>query len=190
VRLLRHWTTASGVAKVIATLREPGRAGIHLVVVNRRERSTGGLRTVAPYCGYRNAEATLLEKGRDTDCLWRPDASRSRRNLNCHSVTSGRRVEKPSLVIFSMIHSRLWNGRRHLSAELVGVHWPRYRLSKRSAGYFAYISNQLIFHTDGQDLSFARVVWTGVCPRWCGEISVFVLWQSTEEQRIERDSRS
>jgi len=172
--------------------REQGRAGNYTRGGwYRRERSTRGLRNLAPYAAYQVFVSTFIGKGpRCTDCFMTTWPLRFERNreLSLLFTSAARSRERFSLVIFFYIPRGFLNGRRTKCRTWWWFNWRRYRLIETKRRIFSHTFNQFnISITDGQIyLSPALFENWGFLPRGdVGKSVVSCWWQSTKKQRIE-----
>lgn len=140
---------ASGVAKVIATLREQGALDYTVVVVTEGN-DPPGLAYLAPYAATSIAEY-FMEKGRDVLIVYDDltHHARAYRELSLLLRRPPGREAFPGDIFY--IHSRLLERSTHLSAELGGGSLTALPIIETEAqDISAYIPTNLISITDGQ----------------------------------------
>tara|TARA_R110001632_G_scaffold232271_1_gene372667 strand:- start:36453 stop:38030 length:1578 start_codon:yes stop_codon:yes gene_type:complete len=154
---------ASGVAKVIATLREQGALEYTVVVVTEGN-DPPGLAYLAPYAATSIAEH-FMEKGRDVLIVYDDltHHARAYRELSLLLRRPPGREAFPGDIFY--IHSRLLERATHLSAELGGGSLTALPIIETEAqDISAYIPTNLISITDGQIYLSPALFELGVLP--------------------------
>lgn len=154
---------ASGVAKVIATLREQG-AMEYTVVVVTEGNEPPGLAYVAPYAATSIAEY-FMEQGRDVLIVYDDltHHARAYRELSLLLRRPPGREAFPGDIFY--IHSRLLERATHLSEELGGGSLTALPIIETEAqDISAYIPTNLISITDGQIYLSPALFELGILP--------------------------
>ncbi len=154
---------ASGVAKVISTLREQGALEYTVVVVTEGN-DPPGLAYLAPYAATSIAEH-FMEKGRDVLIVYDDltHHARAYRELSLLLRRPPGREAFPGDIFY--IHSRLLERATHLSAELGGGSLTALPIIETEAqDISAYIPTNLISITDGQIYLSPALFELGVLP--------------------------
>ncbi|WP_100635723.1 alternate F1F0 ATPase, F1 subunit alpha [Marinomonas sp. ef1] len=154
---------ASGVAKVIATLREQG-AMEYTVVVVTEGNEPPGLAYVAPYAATSIAEY-FMEQGRDVLIVYDDltHHARAYRELSLLLRRPPGREAFPGDIFY--IHSRLLERATHLSKELGGGSLTALPIIETEAqDISAYIPTNLISITDGQIYLSPALFELGILP--------------------------
>ncbi|WP_133011278.1 alternate F1F0 ATPase, F1 subunit alpha [Marinomonas flavescens] len=154
---------ASGVAKVIATLREQGALEYTVVVVTEGN-DPPGLAYLAPYAATSIAEY-FMEKGRDVLIVYDDltHHARAYRELSLLLRRPPGREAFPGDIFY--IHSRLLERSTHLSAELGGGSLTALPIIETEGqDISAYIPTNLISITDGQIYLSPALFELGVLP--------------------------
>jgi len=154
---------ASGVAKVIATLREKGALEYTIVVVTEGN-DPPGLAYLAPYAATSIAEF-FMEQGRDVLIVYDDltHHARAYRELSLLLRRPPGREAFPGDIFY--IHSRLLERATHLSAELGGGSLTALPIIETEAqDISAYIPTNLISITDGQIYLSPALFELGVLP--------------------------
>jgi F-type H+-transporting ATPase subunit alpha len=154
---------ASGVAKVISTLREQGALEYTIVVVTEGN-DPPGLAYVAPYAATSIAEY-FMEQGRDVLIVYDDltHHARAYRELSLLLRRPPGREAFPGDIFY--IHSRLLERATHLSAELGGGSLTALPIIETEAqDISAYIPTNLISITDGQIYLSPALFELGVLP--------------------------
>lgn len=154
---------ASGVAKVIATLREQG-AMEYTVVVVTEGNEPPGLAYVAPYAATSIAEY-FMEQGRDVLIVYDDltHHARAYRELSLLLRRPPGREAFPGDIFY--IHSRLLERATHLSDELGGGSLTALPIIETEAqDISAYIPTNLISITDGQIYLSPALFELGILP--------------------------
>lgn len=154
---------ASGVAKVIATLRETGALEYTIVVVTEGN-DPAGLAYIAPYAATSIAEY-FMEKGRDVLVVYDDltHHARAYRELSLLLRRPPGREAFPGDIFY--IHSRLLERATHLSPELGGGSLTALPIIETEAqDMSAYIPTNLISITDGQIYLSPSLFELGVLP--------------------------
>tara|TARA_R110001592_G_scaffold94561_3_gene273607 strand:- start:1952 stop:3481 length:1530 start_codon:yes stop_codon:yes gene_type:complete len=154
---------ASGVAKVIATLREQG-AMEYTVVVVTEGNEPPGLAYVAPYAATSIAEY-FMEHGRDVLIIYDDltHHARAYRELSLLLRRPPGREAFPGDIFY--IHSRLLERSTHLSEELGGGSLTALPIIETEAqDISAYIPTNLISITDGQIYLSPTLFELGILP--------------------------
>jgi len=155
---------ASGVAKVIAALRENGAMDYTIVVVTEGN-DPPGLAYIAPYAATSIAEY-FMEQGRDVLIIYDDltHHARAYRELSLLLRRPPGREAFPGDIFY--IHSRLLERATHLRPELGGGSLTALPIIETdSAGYFRLHSNQPDFHHGWADIPLAVVVRIGRAAR-------------------------
>lgn len=154
---------ASGVAKVIATLREKGALAYTIVVVTEGNEPPG-LAYIAPYSATSIAEY-FMQKGRDVLIVYDDltHHARAYRELSLLLRRPPGREAFPGDIFY--IHSRLLERATHLRAELGGGSLTALPIIETEAqDISAYIPTNLISITDGQIYLSPSLFELGVLP--------------------------
>lgn len=154
---------ASGVAKVIATLREKGALAYTIVVVTEGNEPPG-LAYIAPYSATSIAEY-FMQKGRDVLIVYDDltHHARAYRELSLLLRRPPGREAFPGDIFY--IHSRLLERATHLSEELGGGSLTALPIIETEAqDISAYIPTNLISITDGQIYLSPSLFELGVLP--------------------------
>ena len=154
---------ASGVAKVIATLREQGALEYTIVVVTEGN-DPPGLAYLAPYAATSIAEY-FMEKGRDVLIVYDDltHHARAYRELSLLLRRPPGREAFPGDIFY--IHSRLLERSTHLSEELGGGSLTSLPIIETEAqDISAYIPTNLISITDGQIYLSPALFELGILP--------------------------
>lgn len=154
---------ASGVAKVIATLREQGALEYTIVVVTEGN-DPPGLAYVAPYAATSIAEY-FMQQGRDVLVVYDDltHHARAYRELSLLLRRPPGREAFPGDIFY--IHSRLLERATHLSPELGGGSMTALPIIETEAqDISAYIPTNLISITDGQIYLSPSLFELGVLP--------------------------
>ena len=154
---------ASGVAKVIATLREKGALDYTVVVVTEGS-DPPGLAYIAPYAATSIAEY-FMAKGRDVLVIYDDltHHARAYRELSLLLRRPPGREAFPGDIFY--IHSRLLERATHLRAELGGGSMTALPIIETEAqDISAYIPTNLISITDGQIYLSPALFELGVLP--------------------------
>jgi F-type H+-transporting ATPase subunit alpha len=154
---------ASGVAKVIATLREKGALAYTIVVVAEGNEPPG-LAYIAPYSATSIAEY-FMQKGRDVLIVYDDltHHARAYRELSLLLRRPPGREAFPGDIFY--IHSRLLERATHLSEELGGGSLTALPIIETEAqDISAYIPTNLISITDGQIYLSPSLFELGVLP--------------------------
>lgn len=154
---------ASGVAKVIATLREKGAMDYTIVVVTEGN-DPPGLAYIAPYAATSIAEH-FMEQGRDVLVVYDDltHHARAYRELSLLLRRPPGREAFPGDIFY--IHSRLLERATHLRAELGGGSLTALPIIETEAqDISAYIPTNLISITDGQIYLSPSLFELGVLP--------------------------
>ena len=154
---------ASGVAKVIATLREKGALAYTIVVVTEGN-SPPGLAYIAPYAATSIAEY-FMQQGRDVLLVYDDltHHARAYRELSLLLRRPPGREAFPGDIFY--IHSRLLERATHLRAELGGGSLTALPIIETEAqDISAYIPTNLISITDGQIYLSPSLFELGVLP--------------------------
>lgn len=154
---------ASGVAKVIATLREQGALEYTVVVVTEGN-DPPGLAYVAPYAATSIAEY-FMQKGRDVLVVYDDltHHARAYRELSLLLRRPPGREAFPGDIFY--IHSRLLERATHLRSELGGGSMTALPIIETEAqDISAYIPTNLISITDGQIYLSPSLFKLGVLP--------------------------
>ena len=154
---------ASGVAKVIATLREQGALEYTVVVVTEGN-DPPGLAYVAPYAATSIAEY-FMQQGRDVLVVYDDltHHARAYRELSLLLRRPPGREAFPGDIFY--IHSRLLERATHLCAELGGGSMTALPIIETEAqDISAYIPTNLISITDGQIYLSPSLFGLGVLP--------------------------
>lgn len=154
---------ASGVAKVIATLREQGALEYTIVVVTEGNEPPG-LAYIAPYAATSIAEY-FMEKGRDVLIVYDDltHHARAYRELSLLLRRPPGREAFPGDIFY--IHSRLLERATHLRPELGGGSLTALPIIETEAqDISAYIPTNLISITDGQIYLSPSLFELGVLP--------------------------
>ncbi|MGB5568179.1 MAG: alternate F1F0 ATPase, F1 subunit alpha, partial [Sedimenticolaceae bacterium] len=154
---------ASGVAKVIATLREKGAMDYTIVVVTEGN-DPPGLAYIAPYAATSIAEY-FMEQGRDVLIVYDDltHHARAYRELSLLLRRPPGREAFPGDIFY--IHSRLLERATHLRAELGGGSLTALPIIETEAeDISAYIPTNLISITDGQIYLSPSLFELGVLP--------------------------
>jgi len=154
---------ASGVAKVIASLREQGALEYTIVVVTEGN-DPPGLAYIAPYAATSIAEF-FMEQGRDVLIVYDDltHHARAYRELSLLLRRPPGREAFPGDIFY--IHSRLLERATHLSAELGGGSLTALPIIETEAqDISAYIPTNLISITDGQIYLSPSLFELGVLP--------------------------
>lgn len=154
---------ASGVAKVIATLREQGALEYTVVVVTEGN-DPPGLAYIAPYAATSIAEY-FMEKGRDVLIVYDDltHHARAYRELSLLLRRPPGREAFPGDIFY--IHSRLLERATHLNDELGGGSLTALPIIETEAqDISAYIPTNLISITDGQIYLSPALFELGVLP--------------------------
>ena len=154
---------ASGVAKVIATLREQGALEYTVVVVTEGN-DPPGLAYVAPYAATSIAEY-FMQQGRDVLIVYDDltHHARAYRELSLLLRRPPGREAFPGDIFY--IHSRLLERATHLSPELGGGSMTALPIIETEAqDISAYIPTNLISITDGQIYLSPTLFGLGVLP--------------------------
>ncbi|UTW02559.1 alternate F1F0 ATPase, F1 subunit alpha [Amphritea atlantica] len=154
---------ASGVAKVIATLREEGALAYSVVVVTEGN-DPPGLAYVAPYAATSIAEY-FMQQGRDVLVVYDDltHHARAYRELSLLLRRPPGREAYPGDIFY--IHSRLLERATHLRAELGGGSITALPVIETEAeDISAYIPTNLISITDGQIYLSPSLFELGVLP--------------------------
>ena len=154
---------ASGVAKVIATLREKGAMDYTIVVVTEGN-DPPGLAYIAPYAATSIAEH-FMEQGRDVLIVYDDltHHARAYRELSLLLRRPPGREAFPGDIFY--IHSRLLERATHLRAELGGGSLTALPIIETEAeDISAYIPTNLISITDGQIYLSPSLFELGVLP--------------------------
>ena len=154
---------ASGVAKVIATLREKGALAYTIVVVTEGNEPPG-LAYIAPYSATSIAEY-FMQKGRDVLIVYDDltHHARAYRELSLLLRRPPGREAFPGDIFY--IHSRLLERATHLSEDLGGGSLTALPIIETEAqDISAYIPTNLISITDGQIYLSPSLFELGVLP--------------------------
>jgi F-type H+-transporting ATPase subunit alpha len=154
---------ASGVAKVVATLREQG-AMEHTIVVVTEGNDPPGLAYIAPYAATSIAEH-FMEQGRDVLIVYDDltHHARAYRELSLLLRRPPGREAFPGDIFY--IHSRLLERATHLRKELGGGSLTALPIIETEAqNISAYIPTNLISITDGQIYLSPSLFELGVLP--------------------------
>ena len=154
---------ASGVAKVIATLREKGALAYTVVVVTEGN-DPPGLTYIAPYAATSIAEY-FMQQGRDVLIVYDDltNHARAYRELSLLLRRPPGREAFPGDIFY--IHSRLLERATHLRAELGGGSLTALPIIEtESQNMSAYIPTNLISITDGQLYLSPSLFELGVLP--------------------------
>lgn len=154
---------ASGVAKVISTLRDTGALDYTIVVVTEGN-DPPGLAYIAPYAATSIAEY-FMQKGRDVLIVYDDltHHARAYRELSLLLRRPPGREAFPGDIFY--IHSRLLERATHLSAELGGGSLTALPIIETEAeDISAYIPTNLISITDGQIYLSPSLFELGVLP--------------------------
>src|SRR5450830_1469486 len=154
---------ASGVAKVVATLREKGAMDYTIVVVTEGN-DPPGLAYVAPYAATSIAEY-FMEQGRDVLVVYDDltQHARAYRELSLLLRRPPGREAFPGDIFY--IHSRLLERATHLSEELGGGSLTALPIIETEAqNISAYIPTNLISITDGQIYLAPKLFELGILP--------------------------
>ncbi|MDG4813027.1 alternate F1F0 ATPase, F1 subunit alpha [Hydrogenovibrio sp. 3SP14C1] len=154
---------ASGVAKVIATLREQGAMDYTIVVVTEGN-DPPGLAFVAPYAATSIAES-FMEQGRDVLIVYDDltHHARAYRELSLLLRRPPGREAFPGDIFY--LHSRLLERATHLRSELGGGSLTALPIIETEAqDISAYIPTNLISITDGQIYLSPTLFELGVLP--------------------------
>ncbi len=159
---------ASGVAKVIAALREKGAMDYTIVVVTEGN-DPPGLAYIAPYAATSIAEH-FMEQGRDVLVVYDDltHHARAYRELSLLLRRPPGREAFPGDIFY--IHSRLLERATHLRPELGGGSLTALPIIETQAqDISAYIPTNLISITDGQIYLSPSLFELGYCPRSMSE---------------------
>lgn len=154
---------ASGVAKVIATLRDKGALDYTIVVVTEGN-DPPGLAYIAPYAATSIAEY-FMQQGRDVLIVYDDltHHARAYRELSLLLRRPPGREAFPGDIFY--IHSRLLERSTHLSAELGGGSLTALPIIETEAqDISAYIPTNLISITDGQIYLSPSLFELGILP--------------------------
>ena len=154
---------ASGVAKVVTTLREQG-AMEHTIVIVTEGNDPPGLAYIAPYAATSMAEY-FMEKGRDVLIVYDDltHHARAYRELSLLVRRPPGREAFPGDIFY--IHSRLLERATHLRKELGGGSLTALPIIETEAqNIAAYIPTNLISITDGQIYLSPSLFELGVLP--------------------------
>src|SRR5664280_617367 len=154
---------ASGVAKVVATLREKGAMDYTIVVVTEGN-DPPGLAYVAPYAATSIAEY-FMEQGRDVLVVYDDltHHARAYRELSLLLRRPPGREAFPGDIFY--IHSRLLERSTHLSDKLKGGSLTALPIIETEAqDISAYIPTNLISITDGQIYLSPKLFELGILP--------------------------